>query len=199
MASLGAGAIHASAVGVHSEHREAVIAFTVVALFQIGWGALALVRRSRLVAAVGAVGHLVIIGGWVMAKTNGISFVEGLDQSEDLQFADALAAGFAAVVVIATVATLLGVFKALSWSSTSRVLAGGFGTGIAVVSLFGMVSAGSHNHVGNHGGTETAATSHGAHESGSTAAGATEHQTPARAKGHSTDGGAHTAAVVPPK
>ena len=46
VASLGAGAIHAAAAGVHSEHRQAVIAFVFVAAFQLGWGALALVRSG---------------------------------------------------------------------------------------------------------------------------------------------------------
>ena len=43
-ASLGAGAIHAAAIGVHSEHRQAVMAFTVVAAIQLAWGALVLAR-----------------------------------------------------------------------------------------------------------------------------------------------------------
>ena len=42
--SLGAGAIHAAAIGVHSEHRQAVIAFTIVAAIQLGFGAVALAR-----------------------------------------------------------------------------------------------------------------------------------------------------------
>ncbi len=41
-ASIGAGAIHAAAVGVHSEHRQAALVFVAVAAFQIVWGALAL-------------------------------------------------------------------------------------------------------------------------------------------------------------
>ena len=39
LASLGAGAIHATAVGVHSEHRQAAVAFALLAAFQLGWGA----------------------------------------------------------------------------------------------------------------------------------------------------------------
>ena len=37
LASLGAGIIHAAAVGVHGEHRQAAIAFAALALFQVGW------------------------------------------------------------------------------------------------------------------------------------------------------------------
>src|SRR4051794_28338764 len=78
-ASLGAGAIHAAAIGVHSEHRQAVIAFAVLALLQLGWGAIALVRSGRLLALAGIVINGGAVVGWAMAKTSGISFVDGLD------------------------------------------------------------------------------------------------------------------------
>ena len=42
LASCGAGAIHAAAIGVHSEHHQAVLAFTAVAVIQIGFGVVAL-------------------------------------------------------------------------------------------------------------------------------------------------------------
>src|SRR5690349_20518515 len=77
-ASLGAGAIHAAAVGAHSEHRQAVIVFSVTALLQLGWGAIALVRSGRLLASAGIVINSAALVGWVMAKTSGISFVDGL-------------------------------------------------------------------------------------------------------------------------
>lgn len=35
--SLGAGAIHAAAIGVHAEHRQAALAFTLVAALQLAW------------------------------------------------------------------------------------------------------------------------------------------------------------------
>jgi len=46
LASLGAGGIHAAAIGAHGEHRQAVYTFAVVALFQIGVGAVALVSND---------------------------------------------------------------------------------------------------------------------------------------------------------
>lgn len=36
-ASLGAGAIHAAAIGVHNDHPAAVFTFTVLATVQIAW------------------------------------------------------------------------------------------------------------------------------------------------------------------
>ncbi|MGH2685346.1 MAG: hypothetical protein ACRDJP_07770, partial [Actinomycetota bacterium] len=79
LASLGAGAIHAAAIGVHAEHRPAALTFTAVAALQLGWGGLALVRSSRLIAAVGGVIGAGALAGWALAKTSGISFIDGLD------------------------------------------------------------------------------------------------------------------------
>ena len=107
LASIGAGAIHAVAAGAHSEHRTAVVAFALTAVFQIAWGALVLVRPSRAVALVGVAGNAAAVGGWVLAKTSGISFVTGLDVQEDPQFADTLAAALAVVAVVGALVVLL--------------------------------------------------------------------------------------------
>src|SRR6476620_1293108 len=72
-ASIGAGAIHAAAIGAHSEHRQVVITFTIVAAIQIGWGVLALLYPGRLVTLVGAAANAVFFVGWVLAKTSGRS------------------------------------------------------------------------------------------------------------------------------
>src|SRR5262245_11426105 len=91
-ASIGAGAVHAAAVGVHGEHRQAALVFVAVAAFQIVWGAFALTHSARWLALVGAAGNAALIGGWVLAKTSGISWIDGLETVESVQFADALAA-----------------------------------------------------------------------------------------------------------
>ena len=49
-ASISAGAIHAGAIGAHAEHPQTAKTFAVVALVQVGWGVLALVRPTRRVA-----------------------------------------------------------------------------------------------------------------------------------------------------
>src|SRR3954454_7606704 len=110
IASIGAGAIHAAAIGVHSEHHQAVVAFTIVAAVQIGWGVLALVYRNRPLVLAGVVANAACFAGWVLAKTNahGISFIDGLDVKEAVQAADALAAGLAAVAVLAGLVALVG-------------------------------------------------------------------------------------------
>jgi hypothetical protein len=149
LASIGAGAIHATAAGAHSEHRAAVIAFALTAVFQIAWGALVLVRPSRMVALVGVAGNLAALGGWVLAKTSGIGFVAGLDVREGPQFADTLAAVLALVAVVGALVFLLpGLSARLSGRQPALV---GLATVAAIaLTVPGMVATGSHNHAGGH-------------------------------------------------
>ena len=157
LASLGAGAIHAAAIGVHSEHRQAVLAFTILAAFQVGWGAWALVRPHALVALAGVAGNLVAIGGWVLAKTSGISFVDGLDVAEGVQFADATAAALALGAVVLAIAGV----------AAGRLLVVGVAVAVTSLAVPAMVSAGSHRHAEDaahgHGDTTTAAADADAH------------------------------------
>ena len=180
IASIGAGAIHAAAIGVHSEHRQAVIAFTIIAIAQLGWGVFALQRAGRLMLLAGAGINLAALVGWVMAKTSGISFIDGLEIDEAPQFADSTAAAFAAVVVIAALAALV-------WNKPQPWFGSLAFTGVAlvtaVITAFAMVAAGSHNHAHGAAGGHTHATGTAAHSHASGAGGS----------------GGHTSAVVPPK
>ena len=103
IASLGAGAIHAAAIGAHADHPAAARVFVGVALFQMGWGAVALARRDRRVALVGAVGNALLVGGWILAKWKGINFINGLNGVEPIQFADAFCAALAALSAVGRV------------------------------------------------------------------------------------------------
>ena len=176
-ASLGAGAIHAAAIGVHSEHRQAVVAFTAVAAVQLAFGAVALARPGRLLLALGALANVAILGGWVLAKVDGISFVDGLDVKEPIQTADGLAAGLALVAVAATVAAVLHL--GVPRLTGSPLLIGGTAVLVASLAVPGMLAAGSHAHEeGAHGHEGTAAHADG--------------------EAHA-DGVEHEAAAVPPK
>jgi hypothetical protein len=179
--SIGAGAIHAAAIGVHSEHRQAVIAFTLLAIAQLGWGVLALQRSGRLVGLAGAAINLAAVAGWVMAKSGGgISFIDGLDLEESPQFADTAAAALAAIVVIAALAAFFW-RTPQSWFGSLAFTGAALAT--AVLAAFAMVSAGSHTHAhGAAGHTDTAGAAH-SHASGTGGSG----------------GNAHTNAAVPPK
>lgn len=177
-ASLGAGAIHAAAIGVHSEHHQAVVTFTVIAAVQLGWGAMALARPGRVVLALGALANIGVVGGWALAKTTGISFIDGFEVTEPVQTADGLAAGLAVAAVLAVAAHLWGRTK-LRLAGVPLV-AGGTAVLVAALAVPGMLSAGSHSHA-------EGATGHGhdatAHDDGADLPTVTE----------------HVAVVVPPK
>jgi hypothetical protein len=95
LCSLSAGAVHAAAAGAHGEHRAAVAAFTLLAVAQLVWGGVALVRGGRAVAATGVLVSAGAVGGWLLAKTTGVPLVAGLDVAEPVQLADSLAAALA--------------------------------------------------------------------------------------------------------
>jgi len=158
-ASLGAGAVHAAAIGAHAEHQQVVKVFTVLAVLQLGWGALALVRPSRRLSGVGVVVGGAAVVGWIMAKTSGVSFIDGLEASEPVQWSDGLCAALAAV---ATVGAAMHVVVARRPSTARpalalRRLATSAAAVIAVLSLTGMNAAASHSHAGGHSHDETAA------------------------------------------
>jgi hypothetical protein len=182
LASTGAGAIHAAAIGVHAEHHQAVLVFTAVAVAQIGFGVLALLYPRRLFVLAGAVANAGFFAGWVFAKTSGISFIDGLEQIEPVQFADGVAAALAAVAVIASVIALISGLRSIHmWHSTLAMSA----LLTALVAVPGMVAAGGHTHATGHTHGGTAAT----------AAGAAGHTHAAGTPG----GHSHASAVVPPK
>lgn len=177
-ASLAAGAVHAAATGVHNEHRQAVLLFTLVAGFQLFWGALAVARSNRAIAAIGALGQLGLLAGWVFAKGNGIGFIDGMEAKEPAAFADGLAAGLAAVAVLGCAVTL----ARPGWQARSLARLGVVGScgALLVVAVPGMVAASSADHHGT-------AAAHGTADHHGTTAVATD-----------ADEEPHVAAVVPP-
>lgn len=164
VASMGAGAIHAAAIGVHAEHRAAAVAFAVLAAFQLAWGALALTRDHPAVAFAGALGNLVAVGGFVLAKTSGISFIDGLQAAEPVQFADGAAAALAAAAaVLGLLAAVSAAGAAAEGSSPQlpRLAAPLAAVAVAALALPAMVTATDHQHEGAHGDEVLAATATG--------------------------------------
>jgi hypothetical protein len=140
--SLGAGAIHAAAIGVHGEHRQAALTFTVVAALQLAWGGLALLRSGRVVNVLGGLIGAGAVLGWVAAKTRGIGFIDGLDQREAVQLADGLAAALAAASV-ALVVLALATGRGSAPSRRPMTLAA---VAVTLVAFAGMVAGTSHAH-----------------------------------------------------
>jgi hypothetical protein len=164
LASLGAGAIHATAAGAHGEHRATAVAFVAIALAQLGWGALALLRSNRLVTLAGAAVNAVAVGGWVLAKTSGISFVAGLEEAESAQFADSVAAALGIVAVVGALVALGA--KAPAIGRPRPWLAGVAAVASLGLAVPAMVQTGGHSHAGGH--DEMAAG--GAHDHGTPSA-----------------------------
>ncbi len=146
--ALGAGAIHAAAIGVHAEHRPAALLFLLVAAVQLGLGAAALLRPNRFVAVGLAVAGVGAVAGWVVAKSIGIPFVAGLDVAEPVQAADALAAGLAAASVIVG---LLALTEGREAAAGGPSVAFAF-VGVGALTVGGMFGAGTHVHSRDHGG-----------------------------------------------
>jgi hypothetical protein len=148
VASLAAGAIHAAAAGAHGEHRATVVAFVVVALLQLGWGAWAVVRANRVVALGGAAVNALAAGGWVLAKASGIGFVEGLEEAEPAQFADTVAAALAVVAVLGALVAVAG--RSPATRRPRPWLAGAAAVAALGLAAPAMAQTGGHRHAGGH-------------------------------------------------
>lgn len=101
LASIGAGVIHGGAIGLHAEHPQAARLFIVVTLAQLAWGLTALLRPQRAILPAGVLINGLAVGGWVVTRLSGISWIDGLEQRESPQWADTLCAGLGVVAAAA--------------------------------------------------------------------------------------------------
>jgi hypothetical protein len=147
-ASIGAGAIHAAAIGMHREHDAAVVAFALMATFQFGWGVAALTRTNRALVVIGIVGNGLAIAAWVRAKTSGIDFVSGLDEAESVQLADGLAALLAAIAVGTLLLGLVLLSRRPAWRPLPPRAVNGLAVVVLALTLTGMIATGGHDHAG---------------------------------------------------
>ena len=164
IASIGAGAIHAAAIGAHADPRIAAVTFTVTAAFQLIWGITALTSSDRRFAIVGAVGNAGLVVGWIVARTSGLP-IDGLDHAESIGVADGIAAA------LATVAALTALVRAIDLRPEPRgpraVLVVGSAVAVIAASVTGMIAVTGHDAAGaggadHHGGAEVATAAGGA-------------------------------------
>ncbi len=99
-AAFGAGLIHAAAIGPHNGHGVMPGLFALAAVAGLASGVAVVARPTRPVLSVVVLAHLVMVVTWVLSRTVGVGFVEGLETSESVGFPDAVAAGFEVVVVV---------------------------------------------------------------------------------------------------
>ncbi|MCU1358742.1 MAG: hypothetical protein JWN99_31 [Ilumatobacteraceae bacterium] len=190
--SIGAGAIHAAAAGVHAEHPELARIFIMTAVVQLGVGLLALARPSR-VAALAVVGvSAAAVAAWVVTRVSGISWIAGLEVSEAPQFADSACALLAGLAAGAALASML-----VGWQLTRPVRLFMPGLAAAALTIPAMLSGGTHVHSHTHDTTSAAAATaaDGGHNHDSTATGAATTDTVDPNEGH-THGDAATGVVT---
>jgi hypothetical protein len=141
IASLGAGAVHAAAIGIHAEHPGLARIFVVTAVLQLGAGLLCLLRPHRAVAVATAAVNVGAVVGWLITRTTGISWIGGLEAAETPQFADTACALLGAVAVGAALSAAM-----VGWhhARQPRLLM----PGLAALALTvpAMVSGGTHVH-----------------------------------------------------
>jgi hypothetical protein len=141
LASIGAGAIHAGAVGLHAEHTTLARLFVVAAIAQLGVGLLALVKGGRFTAAGTAAVNLGAVAAWGATRLWGIGWIDGLEQAEDPQFTDTACAVLGA---IAATAAVLALVRRRTAVSTVRLGLPAFS--VAVVALAAMLLGAEHTH-----------------------------------------------------
>ena len=98
-ASIGAGVIHGVAVGLHADHASLARVFMALTFVQVGWGIIAISRLQWAVVLGGFAINGTAIGGWILTRTSGISFVSGLEIAEKPQPADTLCALLAVMAI----------------------------------------------------------------------------------------------------
>ena len=145
LSSIGAGAVHAAATGVHAEHPQLARLFVVLAATQLGVGFWALLRPSRVAAwVVGAV-NLAAVAGWLATRLVGISWIEGLEVREAAQFADSACALLGAAAAGAALAgTLVGWRPSLPGRIALPSIA------VAALAVPAMWMGGTHVHTDSH-------------------------------------------------
>jgi hypothetical protein len=159
-ASIGAGVVHASAVGAHGEHRATALTFALLAVLQVGWGVLVLRHPGRRWLWAGVAGNGLAVLGWLAAKTTGIGLVDGLESAEAPGVPDTVAALMAGAAVAGGLVALLASDRPRRPVGAARVPAS---LGAAVLVVVAMVATGDHTggSAGHgHGQGELAAASH---------------------------------------
>ncbi len=141
VASIGAGAIHAAAAGIHADHVGLTRLFVVLALAQIGAGVMAVIRPGRLSSFALIAINSVAVAGWLTTRLTGLDAIGGLETREAPQFADSACAGMGVVSVVTAIVSLR--HRHLPATRPMKLLAGLAVSALVVPAMF---STTSHAH-----------------------------------------------------
>jgi hypothetical protein len=144
LASIAAGAIHAAAAGIHSDHPTLSRLFVAVAAAQILVGLVTLLRGGRAAAAATAIVNGAAVCAWIITRVVGISWIDGLEQSEPARFADTVCAALGAVAVGAAVVSLRRGAGRTRRPISTRVTAPAIA--LCAITVAAMVSGATHAH-----------------------------------------------------
>lgn len=141
MASIGAGAVHGAATGIHAEHPRLAQIFVVLTVLQLGVGLWALVRPGRLGAAAVTLVNVGAVAGWLATRLSGISWIEGLETREAVQFADGACALLGAIAVAGAGSSLL-----VGWRPSPRPRLSFAAVAVTALAVPAMWTGGTHVH-----------------------------------------------------
>jgi hypothetical protein len=135
LTSIAAGAIHVAAAATLGDgNTQNLTFFGVVAVAEIVWGLVALVRAPRWWLALGALGNAVVVATWVVSRTVGLPFGDVAHEVLPVGYADVLATLFGAVTM-AGAATL-----AIRGSGPARAAARARGFALAAAIVIGALA-----------------------------------------------------------
>src|SRR5262245_29008366 len=144
LASIGAGAIHAGAVGLHAEHPTLSRLFVAVAAAQILVGLATLLRGGRAVAAATVLVNGGAVTAWVVTRVAGLSWIDGLEHSEAPQLADTVCAALGALAVGAAIVLLRAGANRTARAIPTRLGLPAYGLG--AITVVAMLAGATHTH-----------------------------------------------------
>jgi hypothetical protein len=148
IAAFGAGLVHVAAAG---DHDKAVMAvgFEIVALLQVGLGAMLVMRRaSAPVLAGGLALMLASISLWALSRTVGLEFIPG-EHVEPIGFRDSVCVLFELVAAV-------GLWELLTGAKRPAAPPGFPGSPVPVLAVLALalgvpaLATGGHDHTGPH-------------------------------------------------
>jgi hypothetical protein len=107
--SIGAAVVHFAVIAQHlDEWWLTGLFFVSIALFQLAWGLLVLIRPSARVYVVGALANALIVVTWIVSRTTGVPIGPEAGEAEAVGFPDALSTAFEIVLVALLAALVVG-------------------------------------------------------------------------------------------